>query len=152
MYSDLRKLQRDYPEVDAQRMIDRCVDLGPWCNEVCNTGGRWSMERLVMYLVRLDQTDEAFYNSYFILLPVPDANQQGRQSTTQQMGYSAPKSGPADICGHWCLRKFIIFLLYSVFLIQTIISSFLNLLPDQTSHFRTRKCLSTSMLKSVTQW
>lgn len=47
-------------------------------------------------------------------------------------------------------------LLYSYyivfFLIQTIISSFLNLLPDQTSHFRTRKCLSTRMLKSVTQW
>lgn len=50
-YSDLRKLQRDYPAVDSQRMIDSCTDLGPWCNSVCNTGGRWSMERLVMYLV-----------------------------------------------------------------------------------------------------
>lgn len=50
-HSDLRKLQRDYPEVDSQRPIDRCTDLGVWCNEVCNTGGRWSMERLVMYLV-----------------------------------------------------------------------------------------------------
>lgn len=51
VYSDFRKLQRDYPAVDSQKMIDRCRDLGVWCNEVMNTGGRWSMERLVMHIV-----------------------------------------------------------------------------------------------------
>lgn len=50
--SDLRKLQRDFPVVDSQRLIDQCVDLGVWCNEVCNTRGRWSMADLVIYLVR----------------------------------------------------------------------------------------------------
>lgn len=50
-HSDLRKLQRDYPVVDSQRLVDQCRDLGVWNNAVCNTGGRWSMERLVMYLV-----------------------------------------------------------------------------------------------------
>lgn len=49
--SDCRKLERDYPEVNSQKMIDNCVDLGVYCNKVCNTGGRWSMERLVWHLV-----------------------------------------------------------------------------------------------------
>lgn len=56
--NDLRKLQRDYPAVDSQRMVDQCKDLGVWCNEVCNTGGRWSMERLVMYLCKLQINKE----------------------------------------------------------------------------------------------
>lgn len=49
--SDCRKLERDFPEVSGQKMIDQCVDLGVYCNSVMNTGGRWSMERLVWYLV-----------------------------------------------------------------------------------------------------
>lgn len=51
--SDCRKLERDFPEVTSQKMVDQCVDLGVYCNEVMNTGGRWSMERLVWYLVRI---------------------------------------------------------------------------------------------------
>jgi werner syndrome-like exonuclease len=49
--NDFRKLQRDFPEVDSQELIDRCVDLGVYCNQVCSTSGRWSMERLVAYVV-----------------------------------------------------------------------------------------------------
>lgn len=49
--SDCRKLERDFPEVNGQKMVDQCVDLGVYCNSVMNTGGRWSMERLVWYLV-----------------------------------------------------------------------------------------------------
>lgn len=49
--SDCRKLQRDFPTVDSQRMIDQCKDLGVWCNFVMRTSGRWSMERLVMHIV-----------------------------------------------------------------------------------------------------
>lgn len=32
-------------------MIDHCVDLGVWCNEVINSSGRWSMARLVSHIV-----------------------------------------------------------------------------------------------------
>lgn len=50
-YSDFRKLERDFPEVSVQKMIDQCVDLGVYCNSVMNTGGRWSMANLVSYIV-----------------------------------------------------------------------------------------------------
>lgn len=51
--SDCRKLERDFPEVTSQKMVDQCIDLGAYCNAVMNTGGRWSMERLVWYLVSI---------------------------------------------------------------------------------------------------
>ncbi|XP_030369869.1 Werner Syndrome-like exonuclease [Scaptodrosophila lebanonensis] len=50
--SDFRKLQRDFPEVSAEPLIEKCVDLGVWCNEVCETGGRWSLERLANFIVK----------------------------------------------------------------------------------------------------
>lgn len=51
--SDFRKLARDFPEVDAEPLVAQCKDLGVWCNAVMGTGGRWSMERLVEYIVSL---------------------------------------------------------------------------------------------------
>ncbi|KAH8268079.1 hypothetical protein KR018_012463, partial [Drosophila ironensis] len=48
--ADFRKLQRDFPEVQAEPLIAKCVDLGVWCNEICETGGRWSLERLANYI------------------------------------------------------------------------------------------------------
>lgn len=52
--SDFRKLERDYPAVNSQKLVDQCVDLGVWCNEVTNSGGRWSMENLVKFIVSLN--------------------------------------------------------------------------------------------------
>lgn len=52
-YSDFRKLERDFPEVKVQKMIDQCLDLGVWCNSVLDTSGRWSMERLVRQIVNI---------------------------------------------------------------------------------------------------
>lgn len=51
--NDLRKLERDFPTVKADPMIENCVDLGVWYNEVFNSSGRWSMERLVLQTLRL---------------------------------------------------------------------------------------------------
>lgn len=48
--NDIRKLKRDFPEVTVEILIENCIDLGPWCNEVCNTGGRWSLDRLSQYI------------------------------------------------------------------------------------------------------
>lgn len=51
--NDLRKLERDFPNVKADPMIQNCIDLGVWYNEVFNSSGRWSMERLVLQTLRL---------------------------------------------------------------------------------------------------
>ncbi|XP_070069281.1 3'-5' exonuclease-like [Drosophila takahashii] len=53
--NDLRKLARDFPEVSADPLIEKCRDLGPWCNEVCGTGGRWSLERLTNFVAKKSQ-------------------------------------------------------------------------------------------------
>ncbi|KAH8358969.1 hypothetical protein KR093_003618, partial [Drosophila rubida] len=50
--ADFRKLQRDFPEVSAEPLIEKCVDLGVWCNEICETGGRWSLERLANFIAK----------------------------------------------------------------------------------------------------
>ncbi|EDW59362.2 3'-5' exonuclease [Drosophila virilis] len=50
--ADFRKLERDFPEVAAEPLIEKCIDLGVWCNEVCETGGRWSLERLANFIAK----------------------------------------------------------------------------------------------------
>ncbi|KAI8130686.1 hypothetical protein FF38_06185 [Lucilia cuprina] len=49
--NDFRKLGRDFPEVNSDDLIVNGLDLGVWCNEVCETGGRWSLDRLANYAV-----------------------------------------------------------------------------------------------------
>lgn len=50
--NDCRKLSRDFPEANGDKMIERCRDLGVWSNDVLDTSGRWSLERLVSEIVR----------------------------------------------------------------------------------------------------
>lgn len=50
--NDLRKLERDFPQVKSDFLVDKCIDLGVWYNEVSGSGGRWSMERLVLQTLR----------------------------------------------------------------------------------------------------
>lgn len=52
-FSDFRKLQRDFPEVSAQRMIENSKDLGVWCNRIINSSGVWSLARLVAFIVSM---------------------------------------------------------------------------------------------------
>ncbi|XP_035911281.1 Werner Syndrome-like exonuclease [Anopheles stephensi] len=51
--NDFRKLARDFPEVDADRLIARCVELGQWYNRLNGSTGLWSLARLVEQLLRL---------------------------------------------------------------------------------------------------
>lgn len=51
--NDFRKLERDFPNIKADPLIEKCLDLGVWYNEVFNSSGRWSMERLVLQTLRL---------------------------------------------------------------------------------------------------
>ncbi|XP_058126930.1 3'-5' exonuclease [Anopheles ziemanni] len=50
--NDMRKLARDFPEVDGDRLISKCCDLGQWYNTLHDSTGRWSMERLVQAVLR----------------------------------------------------------------------------------------------------
>lgn len=51
--NDLRKLERDFPIFKADKMIENCLDLGPYYNEVCSSSGRWSLERLAIQVCKL---------------------------------------------------------------------------------------------------
>lgn len=51
--NDLRKLERDFPNMKSDPLVEKCIDLGVWYNEVFNSSGRWSMERLVLQTLRL---------------------------------------------------------------------------------------------------
>lgn len=51
--NDFRKLARDFPETNADRLIEKCVDLGAWYNRIHGSCGVWSMERLVLQVCRL---------------------------------------------------------------------------------------------------
>jgi len=46
--NDFRKLERDYPTIKADPLIEKCKDLGVYYNYIFNSSGRWSMERLVL--------------------------------------------------------------------------------------------------------
>lgn len=51
--NDFRKLERDFPHIKSDPLIEKCLDLGVWYNEIFNSSGRWSMERLVLQTLRL---------------------------------------------------------------------------------------------------
>lgn len=51
--NDLRKLERDFPLIKVEKMIERCIDLGTMYNDICGSSGRWSMERLVLQTLKL---------------------------------------------------------------------------------------------------
>lgn len=51
--NDLRKLARDFPPINVDKMIERCIELGTFYNDMTGSGGRWSMERLVLRTLNL---------------------------------------------------------------------------------------------------
>lgn len=50
-YSDLRKLERDFKEFPAQKIVDNCLDCGSFANQRLLRSGRWSLERLTTLVV-----------------------------------------------------------------------------------------------------
>lgn len=53
VFSDFRKLHRDFPEVKPDLLISQCKDLGMWWNAIHGTRGLWSLERLVKLIVNV---------------------------------------------------------------------------------------------------
>lgn len=44
--NDLRKLARDFPCFNGDKLIEKCLDLGEFYNSVFNSQERWSLDRL----------------------------------------------------------------------------------------------------------
>ena len=106
--SDFRKLARDFAEVNADELIEKCVDLGVWCNQVCSTGGRWSLERLTNYIV---SNFLYFANIYKIILYMFyilgwKGNGQEQKGAHEQMACHTAGRESANVRRHWCLCKF----------------------------------------------
>ncbi|XP_052900670.1 3'-5' exonuclease [Anopheles moucheti] len=69
--NDFRKLARDFPEVNADRLIARCVELGQWYNELNGSTGRWSLARLVEQVLKLRiNKDKSVRMSQWNVLPL----------------------------------------------------------------------------------
>lgn len=56
VFSDVRKLGRDFEGVKTDEIINLCIDLGVFANSVLPFQQRWSMEKLVEYFVSNIQT------------------------------------------------------------------------------------------------
>jgi hypothetical protein len=50
--NDLRKLERDFPYIKADPLIEKCVDLGTFYNQVFNSSERWSLANLALHTLK----------------------------------------------------------------------------------------------------
>ena len=74
IFSDFRKLARDFPEAKAEIMIEQCIDLSTWYNELNNSSGRKSMEKLVAQVLNLRiNKDKSVRMSKWNVLPLSDS-------------------------------------------------------------------------------
>ncbi|XP_044257076.1 Werner Syndrome-like exonuclease [Tribolium madens] len=51
--NDIRKLSRDFSGFDVEKIIENCVDSGVLANQVLPFQQRWSMEKLVTFLLKM---------------------------------------------------------------------------------------------------
>ncbi|XP_049288365.1 Werner Syndrome-like exonuclease [Anopheles funestus] len=71
--NDFRKLARDFPEVDADRLIERCVELGQWYNQLNGSTVRWSLAGLVEQVLKQRMNkDKKVRMSKWDVLPLSD--------------------------------------------------------------------------------
>ncbi|XP_030760147.1 Werner Syndrome-like exonuclease [Sitophilus oryzae] len=51
--NDVRKLSRDFIGFDAEKLVNNCIDSGVMANTVLPVTQRWSMEKLVDYVLKM---------------------------------------------------------------------------------------------------
>jgi len=72
--NDIHKLARDFPGVDSQPILANCIDLRTQANVVLNFQRRWSMEKLVNHLLKLQiNKDKRVRNSKWHVIPLSKA-------------------------------------------------------------------------------
>ncbi|EFN72228.1 Werner syndrome ATP-dependent helicase [Camponotus floridanus] len=72
--NDLRKLERDFKEFPAQKIVDNCLDCGPFANQRLLRSGRWSLERLTTLVLKkkIDKNPEVRRSKWHVQ-PLSDA-------------------------------------------------------------------------------
>lgn len=50
--NDLRKLARDFPCFNGDKLVEKCCDLGTFYNSVFNSQEKWSLDRLTAQTIR----------------------------------------------------------------------------------------------------
>lgn len=104
LISDLRKLERDFPEVKTQKMIDQCVDLGVYCNDVMGTGGRWSMANLVSHIVSFCLVFLCFCSdtirNEFLSVLVQFTNKQGSKGANESVARETAHGRTTNLCSN----------------------------------------------------
>ncbi|KAJ3622963.1 hypothetical protein MTP99_019228 [Tenebrio molitor] len=51
--NDIRKLSRDFSGFDGDRIVENCIDSGVLANKILPFQQRWSMEKLIGYLLKM---------------------------------------------------------------------------------------------------
>ncbi|CAG9813281.1 unnamed protein product [Phaedon cochleariae] len=75
--NDVRKLARDFPGFDGDKMVENCIDLGVLANSILPTKQRWSLEKLVNHLLNLRiSKDKKIRNSSWNKIPLSTAQQK----------------------------------------------------------------------------
>lgn len=49
---DLRKLEKDFPNIKSDPLIEKCVELGTFYNQVFNSSERWSLANLTLQTLK----------------------------------------------------------------------------------------------------
>ncbi|GAB1868581.1 3'-5' exonuclease [Camponotus japonicus] len=72
--NDLRKLERDFKEFPAQKIVDNCLDCGSFANQRLLRSGRWSLERLTTLVLKkkIDKNPEVRRSKWHVQ-PLSDA-------------------------------------------------------------------------------
>nr|XP_023026950.1 Werner Syndrome-like exonuclease [Leptinotarsa decemlineata] len=75
--NDARKLARDFTGVNGDKLVQNCIDLGVLANSILPTTHRWSLEKLVNYLLDLRiNKSKMVRNSKWHIIPLSPAQQK----------------------------------------------------------------------------
>ena len=68
--NDLRKLERDFPYIKADPLIEKCVELGTFYNQVFNSSERWSLANLALQTLKekVDKTRQVRMSNWNMTL------------------------------------------------------------------------------------
>lgn len=92
--NDINKLEKDFPNFNAKRLFEKCIDLGSWYNEVTDIHCTviWSMDNLVKHSLNVT-VDKALRVSSWNQVPLDEPQQ--RYAATDVF-VSSKKSKPSQ--------------------------------------------------------
>ncbi|KAF7279054.1 hypothetical protein GWI33_007689 [Rhynchophorus ferrugineus] len=74
--NDVRKLSRDFKGFDGEKLVNNCIDSGVMANTILPVTQRWSMEKLVDYVLKMKiNKDKKVRMSKWHVLPLTQEQQ-----------------------------------------------------------------------------